>query len=357
MSRPMSRNGYSWVEGRVADGRDPLGLFNISTCRVESGDYLERIASQVGVRLPNGQYIHSLNPSLADRLNGWNAIAAVNPHINPSRIYPGLQLRLPTNRLGVCTNSSMGGTATPFLPSFGTCDTHMSVNPMISQPAQSSTSTGCTNPADWLFRQSNVTTFGSVYGAAAYAGVGGGASIYVMYDSTGRSVVFLAPQIGVGLEGKAYIGQLVTSEATLDQFSGIGAAISAGISIVSFSAGVTLDNLCNNTASAGADFPTSAGASFNLSWTIPIWDSKYSTGTDLYGILNGLAATQNYFQSNIQPQDGLRAGILVMLLEPIRAVRMAAYPNDEQYLQCYYRWWTEVGRNGYDVTKVPFNCI
>jgi len=25
MSRPMSRNGYSWVEGRVADGRDPSG--------------------------------------------------------------------------------------------------------------------------------------------------------------------------------------------------------------------------------------------------------------------------------------------------------------------------------------------
>ena len=26
MSRPMSRNGYSWVEGRVADGRDPSGM-------------------------------------------------------------------------------------------------------------------------------------------------------------------------------------------------------------------------------------------------------------------------------------------------------------------------------------------
>ena len=26
MTRPMSRNGYSWVEGRVADGRDPSGM-------------------------------------------------------------------------------------------------------------------------------------------------------------------------------------------------------------------------------------------------------------------------------------------------------------------------------------------
>jgi len=26
MSRPMSRNGYSWVEGRVADGRDASGM-------------------------------------------------------------------------------------------------------------------------------------------------------------------------------------------------------------------------------------------------------------------------------------------------------------------------------------------
>jgi len=30
MSRPMSRNGYSWVEGRVADGRDPSGLCSVS---------------------------------------------------------------------------------------------------------------------------------------------------------------------------------------------------------------------------------------------------------------------------------------------------------------------------------------
>jgi len=38
MSRPMSRNGYSWVEGRVADGRDASGM-SIALSRLLSGGH------------------------------------------------------------------------------------------------------------------------------------------------------------------------------------------------------------------------------------------------------------------------------------------------------------------------------
>jgi RHS repeat-associated protein len=100
---PMSLNRHSWVEGNVVNAIDPSGMFNTRTCTVEYGDYLERIAIDVGVFLETtGQPIQGPNPSLADRLEGWRLIARENPTIDPHRIFPGDVLVLPLNRLGVC---------------------------------------------------------------------------------------------------------------------------------------------------------------------------------------------------------------------------------------------------------------
>ncbi|MGB1288017.1 MAG: RHS repeat-associated core domain-containing protein, partial [Aggregatilineales bacterium] len=97
-------NRYGYVSGNPVNRRDSSGLFDESTCAIESGDYLEKIALQVGVRLNNGMYISSIpNPSVSQRREAWRKIAAMNGHLtNPSRIFPGQQLRsMPANAKNV----------------------------------------------------------------------------------------------------------------------------------------------------------------------------------------------------------------------------------------------------------------
>ncbi len=48
-SRPMSLNGYSWVEGNTPNRTDPTGLYNWQDFIAEQGDTISCIAQEGGV--------------------------------------------------------------------------------------------------------------------------------------------------------------------------------------------------------------------------------------------------------------------------------------------------------------------
>ncbi len=109
MGQPMSLNRYLYASGNPVMNTDPTGLFDTSTCTVEAGDYLEKIALQVGVYLGNGRAVGP-TATASQRRAAWQRIAALNPHLkSPSRIFPGDRLRLPRNRAGACMGRR-GGT-------------------------------------------------------------------------------------------------------------------------------------------------------------------------------------------------------------------------------------------------------
>jgi len=81
MSRPMSRNGYSWVEGRVADGRDASGrcaLNSASTtdqrsqCSNAVNDYIREIERMYGSQL---SWSSDLRALVARDIRYWNNLS------------------------------------------------------------------------------------------------------------------------------------------------------------------------------------------------------------------------------------------------------------------------------------------
>jgi RHS repeat-associated protein len=80
-ARPMSLNGYSWVEGRVADGRDPSGRcsFNASStysqrnqCSDAINQYIRLIQQQYG---PQMNWPSDLRALVERELRYWNSIS------------------------------------------------------------------------------------------------------------------------------------------------------------------------------------------------------------------------------------------------------------------------------------------
>jgi RHS repeat-associated protein len=112
MSRPMSRNGYSWVEGRVADGRDPSGYFafivngshsiggSYTEGLIEHGDWLYCIGRQGGLADSQLQQFAERVVELNGRDNPafrWYGNTCSNPATDLPCLAPNFILKIPNS--------------------------------------------------------------------------------------------------------------------------------------------------------------------------------------------------------------------------------------------------------------------
>ena len=101
-ARPMSLNGYSYVEGNVVNAVDPSGAFawdsydsNDNSYLIEKGDYLACIARElIGTTIPNSQYADRIQPFI-------DAVSEIPANFGviyaDDRLFAGQRLILPDN--------------------------------------------------------------------------------------------------------------------------------------------------------------------------------------------------------------------------------------------------------------------
>jgi RHS repeat-associated protein len=289
-------NRYAYVGGNPVNRVDPTGLFDTSTCQVEAGDYLERIALQVGV-IVNGRPLARGSSSASDIQSGWRAIWELNRNNpvnplgnNPSLIRPGWQLALPPNRLGACTGGQGAATTTdcpPIVPI--PMPTPVPIPNPVPPAAPCSGDLMDSNALPNLdavippLDLQRIQSIGVVMGFSAAApiwgaiGVGGGGSLVFMWDTNNvdqvgldNCSIYFSPQAGpnLGADGRGVFGAVTWSTSRGYAGAGLNAGVSADLPIPFVSALPNINGsisralgTCDYSFYAGLGTPSSASGS------------------------------------------------------------------------------------------------
>ncbi|MDX2139606.1 MAG: RHS repeat-associated core domain-containing protein [Chloroflexota bacterium] len=311
-------NRYGYVGGNVVNRVDPTGLFDTSTCQVEAGDYLERIALQVGV-IVNGRPLARGSSSASDIQTGWRAIWELNRNNpvnplgnNPSLIRPGWQLALPPNRLGACTGGQSTGQTTdcpPIIP-----DPVPVLPPPPGDDYPWYLDSTCQRNRAAVFPLPNLkrlNSIGAIVGLEVGANLWGafgpsiGATPVIMYGMQGGYIdtndCFIYPfslevggAVGAELNQGVFAG-LIWSTSTAGGYWGVTAGVSADVGLLALGLNIGLSRTLNSCdyaafyALGGPITPAQSTGSATISGLLP--------GIPCSLAANQLGISYNVFQS------------------------------------------------------------
>ncbi len=324
MQRPMSLNGYSWVEGNPIMNVDPSGM----TC-----DMIERIIgyqslSDYHTTFISPQNLRDSTPESRRALTMHIAMAwsscrrsnnndmwdveqrlrfLINGYIMDSSFESGSALRhicpeayafdpCSGNSLETTIHRNIVRSCLPARLQYGqqftsleylftgrnfdllTClqncdDTVRGLDPWLVDCQRECFAIqddirGCTSLGLWLDTDeisNDVETWGIIYGVSGYFGIGGGIFIMNVRDREGNHARFLVPEFGIGLGGDAGSGLVFVSSSSIEELEGAGGGLSAGVFVTN---SVGISNGCQN--SRGGGISSGAGISLTINHAIRI---------------------------------------------------------------------------------------
>jgi RHS repeat-associated protein len=285
-ARSMSLNGYSWVEGNVANLFDKTGLdafdpFGQDPCGLLRSSFrLETLSNFITIRSSAYYYpsseIERRDFAIKELLAYYYRCECDIPHLpNVLRSYQ-YNLRMFINGYNVRQDTLSN------ILIWNCLDMPLQAYNELVQfvlPIRDSTGYeysirlinnnlpigGCNN-RECSFNDLldfNAASWGFIYAASMYSGMGFGGSIIILTNGSGRFVAFAAGEAGVGIGGYGTFYGYVQTEANLDQLAGLALGLSGGLQL-SGAVSVSLDGLCNFTLSGGG---VGVGVAINISNT------------------------------------------------------------------------------------------